>query len=365
MADNNPSYTSLDFNQIFQRAFEEESDRIRVDAQVTATLGTVEVIISAASGDNIQLSDGTNFVGVTVGGELKVSDAGLASLNAKFIDDYGAPSLAIRTASQIGNTSGQADFNTGATGAQTLRTVSNTNDGSGNSITSSSYNSARALNTLVQDATSVATPLNNTNVNVQLSLAGLNSVGFQLAAGTFIGTLIAECSIDGGTSWGPVAFYDSVNSAVLTNLTFNSANPLTIVSIIPIGGSSHARVRVTTYISGTANGIIRATQVAGTSGTITSAAFGSVANATVSIPNNTVTLILPANPNRKYAYFGNNGSSTIRMQFFTGTGLTPTTGIPVASSIGFYELKGDNLFTGNVYALSADDTQISVTEGTP
>lgn len=365
MADNNPSYTSLDSNQIFQRAFEEESDRIRVDAQVTATLGTVEVIISASSGDNIQLSDGTNFAGITVGGELKVSDAGLASLNAKFVDNYGAATLAVRTASQIGNTIGQADFNAGTTGAQTLRTVSNTNDGSGNAITSVAYNNTRALNTQVADNTTSNTTLGSLNAVVTISLAGLNSVGFQINAGTLIGTLMAESSVDGGTSWTTSPFYDPVNSSVLPLVNFSSANPLTILSIIPIGGSSHARVRVSSYTSGFSTSLLRAANVSGAAGAITSAAFGNVTNSTVSITNNTPTLVLPANVNRKYAYFGNSSGSTIRLQFSSSSGLTNSTGIPIQSQTGFYELKGDNLFTGNVYAFCSSDVQLSVTEGTP
>ena len=47
----------------------------------------------------------------------------VASMDGKMNLDYGISSGAIRTASQIGNTTGQADFNAGAPGAQTLRVV--------------------------------------------------------------------------------------------------------------------------------------------------------------------------------------------------------------------------------------------------
>ncbi len=47
----------------------------------------------------------------------------LAAMNAKFADNYGSAVTAVRTASQIGNTTGAADFGAGVTSAQTLRTV--------------------------------------------------------------------------------------------------------------------------------------------------------------------------------------------------------------------------------------------------
>lgn len=367
MADNNFPYTNLDANQIFQRSFEEANDRIRVDAEVTATIGMVDVIIRASEGDNIAISDstGTNIAGVTPAGELKVSDAGIVSLNAKFVDNYGSATLAIRTASQIGNSTGQADFNRGASSAQTLRVASNTSDGSGNAITSSTYNSVRTLHTQVPDNVTTATALGALNDFVSISLAGLNSVGFQINPGTFIGTLTAQSSIDGGANWTNSPFYDPENSSVLTNLIFTSTNTLDILSIIPIGGSSNVRVLVTNYVSGSATGLLRAANVSGASGAITAAAFGTVTNTTVAISSNTPILILPANINRKYAYFGNSSGSTIRLQFFSSTGLSSTTGIPIQSALGFYELKGDNLFTGNVYAFSSSNVQISVTEGSP
>jgi len=68
----NPNRSNLDFNQIFQRAFDEPNDRIRVDAEVTATIGTTEVIISHLN-DSIRLGDGTDFLTSTTVG----SDVGL------------------------------------------------------------------------------------------------------------------------------------------------------------------------------------------------------------------------------------------------------------------------------------------------
>jgi hypothetical protein len=93
----NAPYTNLDQNQILQRAFEENEDRLRVDAEVTATIGTIECIINAASGDNIAITnqDGTNPLQMEPDGSITVNvqssvlptgaatEATLSTLNSK------------------------------------------------------------------------------------------------------------------------------------------------------------------------------------------------------------------------------------------------------------------------------------------
>lgn len=80
----NSPYTSLDSNQVIQRVFEESQDRLRVDAQVTATLGTVECIVSAASGDNIAITsqDGTKTLAVNTNGSINAEPAPFSSFKA-------------------------------------------------------------------------------------------------------------------------------------------------------------------------------------------------------------------------------------------------------------------------------------------
>lgn len=51
----------------------------------------------------------------------------LSSIDGKLADNYGVATAALRTASQVGNASGVADFGTGASSAQTLR-ISNSNE---------------------------------------------------------------------------------------------------------------------------------------------------------------------------------------------------------------------------------------------
>lgn len=64
----NPSPSHLDGTNILQRAFAESEDRLRVDAEITATIvGPQEVVISQED-DNIAIGDGTDlFTGTTVG----------------------------------------------------------------------------------------------------------------------------------------------------------------------------------------------------------------------------------------------------------------------------------------------------------
>lgn len=65
MAGPNAPYTQLDDSQVIRQAFDETTDRLRVDAEITATIGVLEVEIDAADGDNIAISDGVKDVTIT------------------------------------------------------------------------------------------------------------------------------------------------------------------------------------------------------------------------------------------------------------------------------------------------------------
>ena len=96
------------------------------------------------------------------------------------------------------------------------------------------------------------------NANVQLTLAGHTTAGFQLAAGTLIGTILAEVSFDGGTTWN-ATYMDNGNK--VSTIVFGVANTATAATIVGEGGSGLVRVRVSAYTSGTANITIRASVV--------------------------------------------------------------------------------------------------------
>lgn len=67
-----PLNTKLDADQVIRRIYNEITNRIRVDAEVTATIGTVSVVIDAASGDNIKISDGVDSLDITSDNAAKV-----------------------------------------------------------------------------------------------------------------------------------------------------------------------------------------------------------------------------------------------------------------------------------------------------
>ncbi len=67
--------TKLDAAQVIRRAYDESLNRIRVDAEVTAVIGTVDVIINSAT-DNIAISTPSgNFLLINPDGSINVNSA--------------------------------------------------------------------------------------------------------------------------------------------------------------------------------------------------------------------------------------------------------------------------------------------------
>lgn len=94
-----------------------------------------------SSGDFQQASvNAAGELSVTFGSAGFATETTLSSLNNKVANDYGAASGAVRSAAQIGNAAGQADFNAGADSSQTLRVSANLKR-NGNEL---SYNSGAA-----------------------------------------------------------------------------------------------------------------------------------------------------------------------------------------------------------------------------
>jgi hypothetical protein len=227
------------------------------------------------------------------------------------------------------------------------------------------------LHVATPDTTTAVAALGALNATVSVSLSGLPSAGFQIAAGTLIGTLLPEYSMDGGTTWWSSKFYDIATAAVYNSITFGSSNTAAAYTVITLGGTSHVRVRVSAYTSGTANALMRASH--GSTIQITPAgagsgvsAFGTVTNTYVLLTASVATLILAANPSRKYMYVSNPNGNVITIQLGSSTGLTGTNRGLVLPANSYFELKGDNLYTGAIYAFTTAGTvTLSITEGTP
>jgi len=113
----------------------------------------------------------------------------------------------------------------------------------------------------VADTVGTLGTLGSLNAVASVALNGQNGAGVFIAAGTLIGTVTAQVSYDGGTTWVTSGFYDAPTQTTSGPLVYGSANAATSKSIIVEGGVSNARVIVSAYTSGTANATMRATSV--------------------------------------------------------------------------------------------------------
>jgi hypothetical protein len=100
------------------------------------------------------------------------------------------------------------------------------------------------------------------NAAATVTVNGQHGAGFQLAAGTLIGTIVAEASYDGGTTYSQIPFWNPTTRAFLNSLVFGAANTATALAILVPAGAGAVRVRVSAYTSGTANATVRASAVA-------------------------------------------------------------------------------------------------------
>lgn len=105
--------SKLDANQVLRESYDDNARRLRVDAEVTATIGDVDVAIDAAAGDNIAIADqsGTNYVVVNPDGSINTV--------TEVVLDQATSSVAIGD----GTTTAYIDPGTGAL----LVTLENTN----------------------------------------------------------------------------------------------------------------------------------------------------------------------------------------------------------------------------------------------
>lgn len=67
--------SKLDANQVLRQSYDDENQRLRVGAEVTASIAEMDVAIDANSGDNIAIADptGTNYLLPNADGSLNVN----------------------------------------------------------------------------------------------------------------------------------------------------------------------------------------------------------------------------------------------------------------------------------------------------
>jgi hypothetical protein len=96
------------------------------------------------------------------------------------------------------------------------------------------------------------------NATVPITLQGTNGIAMQLVAGTLVGTIVPEVSVDGGTTWVPTFFDDPSTGNKVSSIVFASNNTATTRTIVSTDGASNVRVRVSLYTSGTTTCNLRA-----------------------------------------------------------------------------------------------------------
>lgn len=142
------------------------------------------------------------------------------------------------------------------------------------------------------DVTGTGT-LNALNTTASVALSGHNTVGMQLLAGTLVGTIVPEISVDGGTTWVATFFDDPTTSNIVSSIVFGASNTATTRSIVGCGGASNARVRVSSFTSGTATCNIR-TSITLDPSTLYGGAAGSVLPPVMSQIGGSVTTAAPS-----------------------------------------------------------------------
>lgn len=152
-----------------------------------------------------------------------------------------------------------------------------------------------------------STALGAANATIAVACAGMQGAGFQLLAGTLVGTIVPEVSLDGGTTWIPTFFDDSSTSAKASSIVFGSANAATARSILLASGASHARVRVSAYTSGTANASARASMAYAPS--VSQQRSSTTTQSNVAATLSASTTLLAANANRLNAVIFNDSTT--------------------------------------------------------
>lgn len=112
-----------------------------------------------------------------------------------------------------------------------------------------------------QEETSTGS-LGSLNAEIRLALSGSTGAGFQLNAGTLVGTLSCEISYDNGTTWALTGFFDIDTHGLSDTIVFATSNTAQTKGLMVPQGGGLVRVRVSAYTSGTANGTLRASNTA-------------------------------------------------------------------------------------------------------
>lgn len=320
---------------------------ITVKPASSSSVASDTSLVTALS-PNSPLPAGTNTLG-TVKAQLQ-DNAGTA-----ITAGYGAAANAIRTASQIGNTTGQADFSAGSSTAQTLRTTSNiTRNG-----TELDYNFGAAsdntprVSALPGNATGIADfAAGTTGAQTPRVSANITRNGTELS--------YSSGATDANTLRAAANLYDGSANAIGSN--FGSSSSALRVAALPGNASGLADFNSGATSAQTPRAAVNLYDSAGNA--LTSRSFDSVrpldvflsqlragtaTRTTVTPTSNTSTQLLAANANRKFVYLINNSGAAFFIAF--GTTATINNGIEIPANGNRFIMEATSLYTGAINAI--------------
>lgn len=180
----------------------------------STTNGATEATLQSANSHLANIESDVDSINVKFDATIstRASEATLSDLNGKFNNGYGSAAGGVRVASQIGNSGGEASFGAGATSAQTLRTVSNLMDESGNA-----FSVANPLPGQISDGTDTLAVNTDGSINVKI-LDG--------SPGTDVADYDSEAAVAGGAS--DTHTYTPGSDFSLTQIEASSSNRMRI-----------------------------------------------------------------------------------------------------------------------------------------
>lgn len=101
-------------------------------------------------------------------------------------------------------------------------------------------------------ASAVNTAVTTTTAQVTAAVAAAGNLTFHVAVAAFVGTLIFEGSLDGGTNWAPMLCIREDGTGADSSLALSTAVSFIRQYTVALAGYSHFRVRCSVFTSGTA-----------------------------------------------------------------------------------------------------------------
>jgi len=178
------------------------------------------------------------------------------------------------------------------------------------------------------------------NATVQISMSGSQSVGIQIAAGTFIGDILAETSFDNGTTWNQTYFSQVGSGNKNVVLAYSSANTAGAYTFVMNGGVGLARIRAFAYTSGSCNVTLRASNISDESLELFTATPGTTNPPSLAIVGASVTTAAPTYTTSSANALSLNTSGGLRVD---GSGVTqPVSGTVAATQSGAWTVQPGN-----------------------